>query len=135
VLERGKRIVQAWRTTEFPSQAPDSTVEIRLSKVNRGTKMALLQSDIPDGQSEMYAEGWLEYYFDPMTRFFAAERKEALKKASGEKKPKKKAARAKAAKSAKRRSPAAKKPAKAPPKKSAKTKGAKKSKKKGAKKR
>src|SRR4029077_14373703 len=32
VLERGKRIVQAWRTKEFPNAAPDSTLEVRLSK-------------------------------------------------------------------------------------------------------
>src|SRR5215471_8734657 len=70
-LERGKRIVQSWRTTEFPGAAPDSTVEIRLSKVKKGTRISLLQSDIPDGQSDMYAEGWVQYYFDPMTRYFA----------------------------------------------------------------
>ena len=72
-LERGKRIVQSWRTTEFPGAAPDSTVEIRFSKVKKGTRISLLQSDIPDGQSDMYAEGWLQYYFDPMTRYFAAQ--------------------------------------------------------------
>ncbi|HVW30804.1 MAG TPA: SRPBCC domain-containing protein [Polyangiaceae bacterium] len=80
VLEPGKRIVQAWRTTEFPSAAPDSTVEIRLSKVAKGTKLSLLQSDIPDGQSDMYAEGWLEYYFDPMTRYFSEQKKEPAKR-------------------------------------------------------
>jgi uncharacterized protein YndB with AHSA1/START domain len=79
VLEPGKRIVQAWRTTEFPSAAPDSTVEIRLSSVPKGTKISLLQSDIPDGQSDMYTEGWLEHYFDPMTRYFQAEKKKASK--------------------------------------------------------
>jgi uncharacterized protein YndB with AHSA1/START domain len=109
VLERGKRIVQAWRTTEFPSAAPDSTVEIRLSKVSKGTKMALLQSDIPDGQSEMYADGWLEYYFDPMTRYFAAELKGAPKKAGPKKAAKKKT---KAAKKSKKKGRA---PAKALP--------------------
>lgn len=77
ILEPGKRIVQAWRTTEFPSAAPDSTVEIRLSKDAKGTKLSLLQSDIPDGQSDMYAEGWLEYYFDPMTRYFSEQKKKA----------------------------------------------------------
>ena len=99
LLEPGRRIVQAWRTTEFPSAAPDSTVEIRLSKVAKGTKISLLQSDIPDGQSEMYAEGWLEYYFDPMTRYFSAEKKTAKPKAAKKKTkraPKKKAAKRKA---------------------------------------
>src|SRR5260370_947966 len=30
-LEPGRRIVQAWRTTEFPSERPDSRVERRTS--------------------------------------------------------------------------------------------------------
>jgi len=123
VLERGKRIVQAWRTTEFPSASPDSTVEIRLSKVSRGTKISLLQSDIPDGQSDQYAEGWLEHYFDPMTRYFKAEKKSAAKTAPAKKpaKAKKKAAKKKAAKKtaaksaprvAKKKAPAAQKKSK-----------------------
>ena len=89
LLEPGKRIVQAWRTSEFPNAAPDSTVEIRLSRVPKGTKLSLLQSDIPDGQSDMYAEGWLEHYFDPMTRYFQAGQKKstAAKAAKAPKRP------------------------------------------------
>lgn len=125
VLEPGKRIVQAWRTTEFPPAAPDSTLEIRLSKVAKGTKLSLLQSDIPDGQSDMYAEGWLEYYFDPMTRYFDAEKKKAPPKPKAKAKPKAKVkpkAKAKSpAKKAKpkRAGPKPKAPRKAPPKKKA----------------
>jgi hypothetical protein len=115
VLEPGRRIVQAWRTTEFPNSAPDSTVEIRLSKVAKGTKISLLQSDIPDGQSDMYAEDWLEHYFDPMTRYFEAEKKNAPKPAPIKRKKKTKA-KAKA-KKPKRAGPAPKATRKAPPKK------------------
>src|SRR4051794_22400594 len=69
-LEPGKRILQTWRTTEFPEKAPDSRLEIRLTKAGKGTRLTLLQSGIPDGQGEMYTEGWQEKYFDPMTRYF-----------------------------------------------------------------
>jgi hypothetical protein len=111
VLERGKRIVQAWRTKEFPNAAPDSTLEVRLSKVKKGTRIALLQSDIPDGQSEMYAEGWLERYFDPMTRYFEEHAKAAPKKAAPKKAAPKKAAPKKAApKKAKKKKKPARKP-------------------------
>lgn len=123
VLEPGKRIVQAWRTTEFPSAAPDSTVEIRLSKVAKGTKISLLQSDIPDGQSEMYAEAWLERYFDPMTDYFQSAKKTAAKRAP-KKKPASKKKRASKKTPAKTPKPAPKKkstPRKAPPQKKKKS--------------
>ncbi len=113
VLEPGKRIVQSWRTTEFPPSAPDSTVEIRLSRVPRGTKLSLLQSDIPDGQSDMYSEGWLEHYFDPMTRYFESKKKDAPPKPKSKSKPKAKAKKPKP----KRNGPKPKATRRAPPKK------------------
>jgi activator of HSP90 ATPase len=104
-LGPGTRILQTWRTTEFPSNAPDSRLEVRLSKVPRGTQITLLQSGIPDGQGEMYTEGWQDHYFDPMNEYF---RKGASKRLPAKKA--KAAPKAKAAKSAKAREPA--KPAK-----------------------
>ena len=69
-LERGRRILQTWRTTEFPDGAPDSRLELRLANAPDGTKLTLLQSGIPDGQGEMYAEGWQDHYFEPMSQYF-----------------------------------------------------------------
>jgi uncharacterized protein YndB with AHSA1/START domain len=71
-LEPGARILQTWRTIEFPGGAPDSRLEIRLAKVAQGTRLTLLQSGIPDGQGEMYSDGWQEHYFAPMSRYFPA---------------------------------------------------------------
>src|SRR3954451_23338462 len=72
-LEPGRRLVQAWRTREFPDKSPPSRLEIRFSKVPQGnaTRVTLLQSDIPDGQSEMYSETWQDNYFEPIARYFA----------------------------------------------------------------
>ena len=129
-LEPGKRIVQSWRTTEFPPAAPDSTVEIRLSKAPKGTKISVLQSDIPDGQADMYAEGWLKFYFDPMTRYFDSAKNTApssAKKGGGNKKApakktpvKKAAARKSASKKSAKKTAVAKS---APKKKSVASKG------------
>lgn len=69
-LDPGKRILQTWRTTEFPDDAPDSRLELRFAQAAHGTKLTLLQSGIPDGQGEMYAEGWQDHYFEPMSRYF-----------------------------------------------------------------
>jgi len=92
-LEPGRRILQSWRTTDFPAKAPDSLVEIRLAKTGVATRLTLLQSDIPDGQSEMYADGWQKFYFDPMSAYFgetpapAARSKEPTTQKPATKKP------------------------------------------------
>jgi len=70
ILEPYTRIVQSWRTTEFPEQAPDSRLEILLKTVPEGTRVTLKHSQIPEGQAEEYKRGWEEYYFSPMLEYF-----------------------------------------------------------------
>ena len=65
------RIVQAWRTSDFPDDAPDSRLEISLAPAKGGTKVTLAQKDIPPGQADGYRRGWVEYYFTPMRRYFS----------------------------------------------------------------
>jgi activator of HSP90 ATPase len=65
------RIVQAWRTTEFPDDSADSRIEIILEQVEGGTKLTLTHSNIPEGQAESYKGGWDESYFQPMKAYFA----------------------------------------------------------------
>lgn len=64
------RIVQAWRTSEFPDQSPDSRLEILLEAVKDGTKLTLVHSNIPDDQAESYEGGWDDNYFRPMKEYF-----------------------------------------------------------------
>ena len=49
-MEAGKRFVQSWRTTEFPEEAEDSRVEVRLISVDEHTEVTLVHTNIPDGQ-------------------------------------------------------------------------------------
>ena len=72
-LEPYRRIVQSWRTTEFPEASPDSRLELILEAVKGATRITLHHTDIPDGQEEMYREGWEEYYFKPMRAYFEPE--------------------------------------------------------------
>ncbi|MBM3939548.1 MAG: hypothetical protein FJ318_01380 [SAR202 cluster bacterium] len=72
-LEPGKRIVQAWRTTEFPARSKDSRLEIVLEAVKGGTRVTLRHSNIPKGQGPSYEQGWTDYYFAPMLEYFGAE--------------------------------------------------------------
>ncbi len=69
-MELNRRIVQRWRTTDFPSNSPDSVVEVVLEEVENGTKVVLIHTDIPEGQREDYKTGWKEFYFDPMKEYF-----------------------------------------------------------------
>jgi activator of HSP90 ATPase len=69
-LETPKRILQSWRTTEFPEGAPDSTLEILIEPDGEGSKLTLIHTEIPEGQSEEYKQGWKDYYFAPMKAYF-----------------------------------------------------------------
>ena len=65
------RIVQAWRTSEFPDESPDSRLEISLEAVKAGTKLTLIHSNIPDDQADSYEGGWDDNYFKPMKEYFS----------------------------------------------------------------
>jgi uncharacterized protein YndB with AHSA1/START domain len=69
-LEPGRRIVQAWRTSEFEDADPDSQIEVVLEPVPAGTEITLHHTAIPDGQSG-YEQGWRDNYFDPMRDYFS----------------------------------------------------------------
>jgi activator of HSP90 ATPase len=65
-LTPGKRIVQSWRSSDFPDDAPDSKVEIDLVAVPEGTRVTLKHTNIPSGQAKSYESGWRDFYFEPM---------------------------------------------------------------------
>jgi activator of HSP90 ATPase len=71
-LEPYHRILQDWRTTEFPEESPNSTLEILLDEVEGGTRITLKHSNIPEGQAENYKQGWLDFYFEPMSAYYSA---------------------------------------------------------------
>jgi activator of HSP90 ATPase len=70
-LEPFRRIVQSWRTTDFPEDAPDSHLEVLIEAVGAETSLRLIHTGIPDGQSDEYRSGWNDYYFEPMRAYFA----------------------------------------------------------------
>jgi uncharacterized protein YndB with AHSA1/START domain len=69
-LAEGQRILQSWRTTEFPIGSEDSLLELLLEEAPGGTRVTLRHSGIPEGQAASYQEGWGDNYFDPMKRYF-----------------------------------------------------------------
>jgi len=69
-LEANKRMVQAWRTGEFPEEAEDSQLEVLLEEIDGKTKVTLIHSNIPEGQADSYKQGWEDFYFKPMREYF-----------------------------------------------------------------
>ncbi len=68
-LERGKHIVQEWSTTEWPEGLPPSRLEIKLHAIGRGTDLSMVQTGVPAADVERYAQGWYEYYWNPLFEY------------------------------------------------------------------
>jgi len=67
-LQENKKIVQAWRTSEFPEEADDSHVEVILEEEKGKTKLTLIHTVVPEGQ-DSYKQGWKDFYFKPMKKY------------------------------------------------------------------
>jgi len=75
LLKRGQKIVQSWRTTDFPEGSPDSRLVILFDVTPTGTRIVLEHTDIPDGQGKSYRAGWKDYYFMPMKQYYKSIKK------------------------------------------------------------
>jgi activator of HSP90 ATPase len=69
-LEKGKRIVQEWTTTEWPKNYPPSKLEIVLKKKDKGTELTFVQSDVPADQAKEIEQGWIDFYWEPLKNYF-----------------------------------------------------------------
>ena len=71
-LDPPRRIVQSWRTTEFPPESLDSRVEVIFEETPGGACITVVHTEIPEVQGPQYEQGWREYYFKPMATYFAS---------------------------------------------------------------
>lgn len=69
-LDANERIVQSWRTTEFPADSEDSNLVIILLEQGSGTRIKMIHSNIPKGQGVNYKSGWKDHYFTRMDQIF-----------------------------------------------------------------
>lgn len=69
-LDPGRRIVQTFRTAEFPPDAKPSLVELQLEACEEGTRFTLLHTSIPAGQRSTYEDGWRAHYLEPLVAWF-----------------------------------------------------------------
>jgi len=70
-LERGKRVLHEWTTTEWPAGYPPSVLELTFKAKGKKTELTMIHSKVPEEQVEYYAEGWKEYYWKPLQAYFA----------------------------------------------------------------
>src|SRR5262249_5815439 len=47
-LDPGKRIVQSWRSTQFPSESPDSLIVVLLEPEGEHTRITIAHTEIPE---------------------------------------------------------------------------------------
>ncbi|HEX4346664.1 MAG TPA: SRPBCC family protein [Vicinamibacterales bacterium] len=69
-LDPGKKIVQSWRTTEWPKGADDSRLELTFKAVRGGTEIRMTHSNVPAEQADSYKQGWVDYYWTPLKKYF-----------------------------------------------------------------
>lgn len=72
LLIENKKIVQSWRSSDFPEDASDSVLSIQLLEREGITEVVLEHSDIPPERAVDFQSGWIEYYANPMQKYFAA---------------------------------------------------------------
>jgi activator of HSP90 ATPase len=69
-LEKGKRIVQEWKTTEWPAGCEPSIVEFTFKKAKKGTELTMVHSNVPAEQADSYRQGWIDSYWEPLKEYF-----------------------------------------------------------------
>ena len=69
-LEPYKKIVQTWRTVEFPLTSASSLVTLTFKTQKNGTRLIVRHENIPEPFFEQFRFGWEDYYFPRMERFF-----------------------------------------------------------------
>jgi uncharacterized protein YndB with AHSA1/START domain len=69
-LEKGKRVVQEWITTDWPEGYSSSKIELTFKEVPEGTEIEMVHSDVPKKQADETADGWIEFYWAPLREYF-----------------------------------------------------------------
>jgi len=69
-LEKGKRIVQEWITTEWPQGYPPSKLELTFGKVKDGTEITMTHLGVPEEQADDLKQGWIDFYWEPLKDYF-----------------------------------------------------------------
>jgi uncharacterized protein YndB with AHSA1/START domain len=69
-LEDGKRVVQEWTSTDFPEGSAPSRLELTFCAVPKGAEVLMVHSNVPKDIADAAAEGWTEFYWEPLKEYF-----------------------------------------------------------------
>ena len=70
-LEPGRRMVQEWKTTEWPEASPPSRLVWTFAAKRGGAEVAMVHAKVPASQAAAYRQGWIDYYWTPLKEYFA----------------------------------------------------------------
>ena len=76
-LSPGRKIVEEWSTREWPAGYPPSHIEMTFERADRGMRLTMVQTQVPAAQAPNYRQGWKDYYWNPLRKYFAAKAKKA----------------------------------------------------------
>jgi activator of HSP90 ATPase len=64
-LVLNKRIVQAWRGSDWP-KGHYSIATFSLKRIKRGTRLVFTQIGVPDREHKGINQGWRDFYWKPL---------------------------------------------------------------------
>ena len=67
-------IVQAWRSTHFGPNDPDSILILEFSKNGSGGCIDMVHANVPEVDYKGVQEGWPTYYWKPWKKYFAGKK-------------------------------------------------------------
>src|ERR1041384_5970425 len=70
-VDMGRRIIQTWRTSEFPPESRDSRVVVEFEAARGGTRVRIKHSELPPSQVKRYEKGWMDHYLKPLAKYFS----------------------------------------------------------------
>jgi len=65
----GKKIVQTWRADDWP-EGQESIITLKLSAQHKKTLLEFNQKNIPDEFASDVAQGWQDFYWQPLIKYF-----------------------------------------------------------------
>lgn len=69
-LVPGRKIIEEWRTNDWPDDYPPSIIELTFERAEGGMRLTMVQSQVPASQVAQYREGWKDYYWNPLKNYF-----------------------------------------------------------------
>ena len=61
--------MQSWRSTNFATDDPDSTLVLLFAPVAGGGRIDLVHVDVPEQDYQGVTQGWEKFYWTPWRRY------------------------------------------------------------------